>query len=80
MKKIVLSKPAKNLKIGKYEHYKKKMYEVMGVGIHSETLEEVVIYRALYGEQLTWVRPLEMFLEQIEVDGVIRPRFEFKGH
>lgn len=56
-------------KIGKYRHYKGKEYEVIGIAKHSETLEEVVVYRALYGEGQIWVRPLHMFLEKVEVDG-----------
>ena len=78
-KKIVLSEEARNLKSGEYEHYKKKRYKVIGVAIHSESLEEMVVYKALYGEGLTWVRPLEIFFEEIEVDGQLRPRFEYKG-
>jgi len=64
------------LKFGKYRHYKGREYEVIGVAKHSETLEEMVIYRALYGEGDLWVRPLKMFLEVIEVDGRKIPRFE----
>lgn len=57
------------LKLGKYKHYKGNEYEVIGVAKHSETLEELVVYRALYGEEQIWVRPLKMFLEDVEVDG-----------
>ncbi len=57
------------LKLGKYRHYKGKEYEVIGIAKHSETLEEMVVYRALYSEGQIWVRPLKMFLEEIEVDG-----------
>lgn len=63
---------------GKYRHYKGKLYEVIGVAKHSETLEELVVYKALYqpeGENL-WVRPAAMFLETVEVDGKRMPRFE----
>lgn len=63
------------LKLGKYRHYKGKEYEVIGVAKHSETLEELVVYRALYNEGQIWVRPLKMFLEEIEVDGKKIPRF-----
>jgi len=52
------------MKLGKYEHYKGKQYEVIGVAVHSETLEEFVVYKALYGEAKLWVRPLKMFLEE----------------
>ena len=79
MSDIKLSEKAKNFKTGKYEHYKKKMYDALGVALHSETLEELVVYKALYGEELLWVRPLELFLEEVEVDGKKRPRFEYKG-
>lgn len=76
MSNLQLSEKAKSLQPGIYEHYKGKRYEVLGVALHSETLEELVVYRALYGERLTWVRPLEMFLEEIEIDGVKKPRFK----
>lgn len=67
------------LKKGKYRHYKGKEYEVIGIARHSETLEEMVIYKALYqtgGENL-WVRPLKMFTEKITIDGITLKRFEF---
>lgn len=68
-----------DVKPGKYQHYKGKMYEVLGVGRHSETLEEVVIYRALYesefGKNALWIRPLKMFLETVTVEGERVPRF-----
>ena len=69
------------MKIGRYRHYKGKEYEVIGVATHSETLEELVIYKALYdiegkGKDSLWVRPKGMFEEDIEVDGVVRKRFE----
>lgn len=56
------------IKLGKYRHYKGNMYEVLGVARHSETLEELVVYRALYGENELWVRPVKMFLEEVEID------------
>jgi hypothetical protein len=65
------------IKIGKYRHYKGKEYEVIGIAKHSETLEEMVVYRALYGEGELWVRPLKMFLEEVEVDGKKVARFEY---
>ena len=65
------------LRTGKYRHYKNKEYEVIGCAKHSETLEEFVVYRALYGEGQLWVRPLKMFLETVNVGGKIVPRFEF---
>jgi len=69
------------IKPGKYKHYKGKLYEVIGVSRHSETLEKLVVYKALYqqeGENL-WVRPLKMFIEEVEVEGKKMPRFEFLG-
>lgn len=65
------------IKLGNYEHYKGKNYEVIGVANHSETLEELVVYRALYDDRKLWVRPLKMFLENVEVGGKIIPRFKF---
>ena len=67
------------IKLGKYRHYKGKEYEVLGIAKHSETLEDVVVYRALYGKQQLWVRPLKMFMEMVIVDGVQKQRFEFIG-
>ena len=66
-----------NLKLGKYRHYKRKEYEVIGVARHSETREELVVYRALYGDFDLWVRPIKMFLEEVEVDDEKIPRFRF---
>lgn len=74
---VQLSQKAKSLKLGIYKHYKGKKYQVLGVAIHSETLEELVIYKALYGNKLTWVRPINMFLGTVKVDGKQIPRFEF---
>jgi hypothetical protein len=62
--------------LGEYEHYKHKKYEVIGVATHSETLEELVVYMALYGDFGLWVRPKKMFMENVEVDGVSVPRFK----
>lgn len=61
---------------GKYKHYKGKFYEVLDVARHSETLENFVVYKTLYGEFDTWIRPLDMFTETVEVDGVQVKRFE----
>lgn len=65
------------MKIGKYRHFKGGMYEVIGTAKHSETLEEMVVYRALYGEGALWVRSLSMWNETVEYEGKIVPRFVF---
>jgi len=64
---------------GRYRHYKGQEYEVIGIAQHSETLEDLVVYRALYGEGELWVRPKEMFLSMVEQEGKKVPRFEFLG-
>jgi len=61
---------------GIYHHYKGNDYEVLGVAKHSETLEDMVVYRALYGEGELWVRPMSMFDELVEIDGKKIKRFE----
>ena len=63
--------------LGVYRHYKGNQYEVIGFAKHSETLEDMVIYRALYGERETWVRPLSMWNNPIEIDGKTVKRFEY---
>ena len=68
--------PLPNLPAGRYRHYKQLDYEVLGVVRHSETLEPLVLYKALYGEQGLWVRPFAMFTEELVVDGLRRPRFQ----
>lgn len=60
---------------GRYRHYKGMQYEVLGTVRHSETLELLTLYRALYGEHGLWVRPTAMFNEDLVVDGVQQPRF-----
>lgn len=67
------------IKKGIYQHYKGPLYRVFEVARHSETLEELVFYECLYPNELGqfWVRPKAMFLESIEIDGVLRPRFTF---
>ena len=62
---------------GRYRHYKGGEYEVLGVATHSETEESLVVYRPLYGERGLWVRPLAMFVETVECDGEVVPRFRF---
>ena len=64
------------LQPGRYQHYKGHEYEVLGVARHSETEEELVVYRALYGERGLWIRPMAMFLETVMVEGIPRPRFQ----
>jgi hypothetical protein len=60
---------------GLYRHYKGLMYEVVGTVRHSENLEPMTLYRALYGERGLWVRPAAMFNEEVVIDGVRQPRF-----
>lgn len=67
----------KTVRLGKYKHYKGKIYEVIGVAKHSETLKELVVYRELYDDYGLWVRPKEVFMESIEVKGKRVPRFLF---
>ena len=67
--------PLPPIQAGRYRHYKGGEYEVLAVVRHSETLEPLVLYRALYGEQGLWVRPHAMFFETIEWNGVRQPRF-----
>lgn len=67
------------IRSGTYKHYKGKRYKVIGVAKHSETSDKFVVYKALYGGYDLWVRPLEMFLETVEVDGEDVPRFEYVG-
>ncbi len=61
--------PLPTLPLGKYRHYKGGEYEVIGVARHSETLEALVVYRPLYNDSGWWLRPLAMFIEEIEIDG-----------
>ncbi|OQW41045.1 MAG: hypothetical protein A4C66_10285 [Nitrospira sp. HN-bin3] len=61
--------------LGVYRHYKGQQYEVLGVARHSETEEEFVVYRALYGDRGLWIRPIAMFTESVEKEGVSVPRF-----
>lgn len=67
------------IKLGKYKHYKGNEYLVVDVARHSENLEDMVIYRCLYDQFGLWVRPLEMFLENVIIDGVEQPRFAYLG-
>jgi hypothetical protein len=67
------------MKQGRYRHYKGKIYIVLGVARHSETGEELVVYRQDYGAHELWVRPKQMFLGTVHVNGEQRPRFECLG-
>lgn len=61
---------------GRYRHFKGNEYEVIAVGKHSETEQQMVVYRALYGDREVWVRPFSMFTDTVTRDGVTVPRFE----
>ena len=64
---------------GKYRHFKGKEYELIGIAKHSETLEPMVVYRALYGEGGLWVRPAQMWNEHVDRDGYQGKRFQYIG-
>ena len=66
------------LRLGRYRHYKGGLYEVLMTARHSETLEDMVVYRAVLDAASIWVRPLALFLEMVEVDGVRIPRFAYQ--
>lgn len=66
-----------NIKTGRYRHYKGNLYEVLGLAKHSETEEEHVVYRALYGDGELWLRPKGMFFETVISDGREVPRFAY---
>ena len=74
---LEFSEEARNLKLGIYEHYKGNKYKVLSVGRHSETLEELVIYQAQYGDFGIWARPLKMFTGTVKVEGKEIPRFKY---
>ena len=65
------------IKLGKYRHFKGNEYEVIGIARHSETLEEMVVYRALYDDAGIWVRPAEMWNETVERNGKAFQRFTY---
>jgi hypothetical protein len=64
---------------GRYRHYKGRAYTVLGVARHSETQEELIVYRQEYGDFRLWVRPVAMFLETIGINGQPVPRFQYLG-
>ena len=74
---LVYRKSKSMIKLGIYEPYKGKKYEVLGIATHSETMEKLVVYKALYGKRRLWIRPKEMFEEKIEVNGKKLPRFRY---
>lgn len=77
---VPLSDQAQGLKKGLYQHYKGNLYEVVGISHHSETLEEFVNYRQLYGDYGYWVRPIGMFCETVTTESQeVVPRFRYMG-
>lgn len=81
-KKNKMVKTLEKIKPGKYQHFKGNFYEVIGIARHSETLEELVVYKAKYdhpkfGKDSLWVRPKGMFLEKVEVEGKKVSRFKY---
>ena len=67
------------IKLGKYRHFKGNEYEVIGIARHSESMQEMVVYRALYGDGGLWVRPAEMWQDTVTRDGVTYQRFTYIG-
>lgn len=67
------------IKLGKYRHFKGNEYEVIGIARHSENCQEMVVYKALYGDGGLWVRPAEMWNEEIDCDGIKMKRFTYIG-
>lgn len=67
------------VKVGRYRHFKGNEYEVLGTATHSETLEPMVVYRALYGDGALWVRPVSMWNETVVHNGVKQNRFTYIG-
>lgn len=65
------------VRLGLYEHYKKKPYQLIAIAKNSDTMEDFVVYQALYGEHLVWVKPAVHFFGEVEVAGVRQPRFRF---
>lgn len=71
--------PMEEIKLGRYRHFKGNEYRVLYIAKHSETLEEMVVYQALYGEGGVWVRPASMWNETVERDGKVFKRFTYIG-
>lgn len=69
--------PVTPISLGRYRHYKGNEYDVIGVARHSETLEELVVYRAMHGDHGMWVRPRSMFVDMVEANGRQVPRFVY---
>jgi hypothetical protein len=67
------------IKLGTYRHFKGNTYKVVMIAKHSETLEDFVVYQALYGEKGMWIRPLAMFEEMVQVEGQAVKRFAYVG-
>ena len=65
------------MQTGYYRHFKDMPYQVIDIALHSETQEEYVVYRALYGERRLFIRPKTMFFEDVTRDGTTKPRFQF---
>ena len=68
-----------DIKLGKYRHFKGNEYRVIGIATHSETMEPMVVYQALYGQMRLWVRPASMWTEYVERDDYSGPRFQYIG-
>ena len=68
-----------DIKLGKYRHFKGNEYRVIGIASHSETMEPMIVYQALYGEGGLWVRPATMWNEQVDRDDYSGPRFIYIG-
>jgi len=68
------------IQLGIYEHYKGQRYRVLGIAQHTETSDELVIYQALYGDQLLWARPVSLFHEKVLYGSQEVPRFKFIGN
>jgi len=79
LQKLLYEYAMERIPCGMWRHFKGNTYEVLGIAKHSETLEPMVMYRALYGDELLWTRPAAMWLETVERDGKCFPRFTYMG-